>query len=215
VTVNQLTTYLLARSAEYFLETIGMVYENECFHLPEGNKSKLQKTIEDLQSQYKYKPYVSNHKRLVTSIAHLMAYSLVIKSQDVLDDEFTPILKAVKESYFTPDLLIKALSFYTISKTSEAYDLVDLNPAIKPYILRRETFQDVKSMKNIKGVFESVAGEMTTKSGGSYPKTVGLYNVVWEQERGNITKYMDLYSHIQRKTLTKDIKDRLDAMTEV
>lgn len=204
VSVNQLTTYLLARSAEYFLDTIGMVYENERLYKPDDSESKLQKTIEDLQSHYRYKPYVSHHKKLVTSIAHLVALSMSLhafsSSKSIVEASF----KKIEDSDFSLSLLLNALNFYVNSDTHEAYDLTELNPAIKPFIRQRSGFTEIMHTKNIKGMFETVTSELSTKAGDSFPKTITKYNEVWQDEKMLVREYTELYMSIEWKEMEQD-----------
>jgi hypothetical protein len=213
VSTETLTAYLLARSAEYFLETIGMEFKNEQLLKIEGQECKLEETFETLQQQYVYKPFVSHTKLLVDNIAHMCALA-IRKVQITAPKQAEALTLAYEASDFSLNLMTVNLLHFSHSSTNEKYDLQNVKHECKEAISKHDIGSEVSS-KNIKSAFESIARELLTKDGFSYPITMTMYNTDWVQARKRIRGYVKEYQSFDWEEAKKPLNDCVSALTTV
>lgn len=194
VSINQLTTYLLARSAEYFLDTIGMEYREEQLTKIEGRGCGLEAEWGRLQQLFFYKPYVSHTEKLVTNIAELCALAVAL-ARTATRNEPDKMLRNLVKSDFSFNLMVQALLHFKDNTDDVLYNLQDVKAECRESITDNK-LSELLNRKNLAEAFKTCTDEIYTHDGSCYPHTLSLYTKFWEQKRKDIPSMVDKYADV-------------------
>lgn len=173
--IETLTSYLLARSAEYFMSEVGL-------SVVDGNLTKgedrLMETMEALREQLRICPNMTYTDDFLKSLGKFQAYKLRRKSTEEAKLE----LRNLKLS---PKLLIAYIEFYGSDEVED-----NIKNAIIPTTLDRESlryahkklseFKQQENTCSYSRSFENIISQLSSDRGFGYPRSLSFYDPKWE-----------------------------------
>lgn len=209
VSISELAGYLLARSAEMFLDASAYELKNE--QLLEKGECGLQELTDTLTKQLVLQTDLKHLQKLVTSVSHLVALSLA--HQNLKGDKLDEAIKNAMTASFGAELMSCSLSAYVAhGKKDKAAYLPDLSMSCyNPIKHRVESWSNVGYKKSALMSFESQVAELISADDYKFPKSPAFYNASWTEAVKDIPDLVQEY-------LTKDMEfsdEMYDTLKEV
>lgn len=187
---NRLYTYLLAHSVEYFLEVLG--YEVTDQQLLQTGEDTLQTVMADLRKEYIYAPAITHVKDLVTSSAHLLALAIGSFRKKSVRDNVVSKLEPIGFDY---TLLYEVIRHYSMSGTTEPWDLVGIESGCKRAVKKRlEDLNNKQGNRNALDAFVLLTSELLSVDGATFPKAPGNYVRLWAEAKKKIPALVEHYA---------------------
>lgn len=198
-TYHVLTSYLLARCAEYFLKEIGVSVDDKVLVKGVDN---LQDTMEKLRDQLRISPKLTYTDDLLQGIGNAIALYLAARSDAFTDEEAQNHLR---EARLSPDILLGyIITAEYVKLPSDIYDRLFPKTLSKPslrYAIAKATeLGNQKRVKSYSSVFATITNELTSDQGFPYPSVLSFYEQRWQRSLDGCYKtYLDFKQMISDK----------------
>lgn len=212
-TIQDLACYLLACSAEYFLDECGhaIVHQQVISIKP----TTLEATTNNLTSQLYYQTDLKHVQNLVLSTARLLAMSAV--KARMSDAKKQTWLVSLKSANFGWELLGEAMSAYVASSHKcSAHYVIKLDSNCYNAISKNvERWSNVGNKRTAPVAFETMVAELISVDNYRFPKSSSYYASHWTEASKKVEAFMLEYSEVDFDTLSDTLNDVLDRVYKI
>ncbi|MBW4558452.1 MAG: hypothetical protein KME59_21505 [Trichormus sp. ATA11-4-KO1] len=193
-----LAAYLLRRSADYFLEVCGYVWDDG--RLFKDDEDRLEEVTKANRKDFRIDTSLKHAEELVSAVGHLVALSIA-DSSNSRRRAYEELLQYLD---FSPGLVLAVMRMFSVIKQSTrlpseyaALDLPNASWDAKEYISKKlADFDRLGTVKTSEDSFGVLMKEMKSNKGFGYPLRSSHYMPEWQAVKRLIPKWVKKYEEV-------------------